>query len=106
MRRSLKVATPSTSLASVVPDRVAPAAGLVPIMTRTTPPGTRLHDASVTVTWIAGEITALALTAAGGGAVNSTCAAARLGLFAGDQVGSEALAAGFVGRVCGAPSAV
>ena len=88
MRRSLKVATPSTSLACVVPDRVAPGAGLVPMASRTTPPGIRLQEASVTVTWSAGEITVLALTAAGGWVVNPTCAAAWLGLYTGDQLGS------------------
>src|SRR2546423_13764146 len=105
MRRSPNVATPSTSLACVVPERVAQGAAPVPAATRTTPPGTRLQEASVTVTWIAGEITALALTVAGGGTVKSTCAGALLGPNAGDQLGSMLSPAVFVSRVWPDPSA-
>ncbi len=89
----------------MVPDRVAPGAGLVPISSRTTPPRTACHDASVTLTWIPGESTSFALTAAGGGMVKSTWAAARLGLYAGDQLGSVLSPEAFVSRVSPDPSA-
>ena len=59
----------------------------------------------MTVIWIAGEITALALTVAGGGAVKSTCAGALLGRYAGDQLGSVLSPGVFVSRVWPDPSA-
>ena len=89
----------------MVPDSVAPGVGLVPISMCTTPPGTGCHEASVTVTWIAGEITSFALTAGGGGIVKSTFAGARLGLYAGDQLGSVLSPEVFVSRVWPDPSA-
>src|SRR2546430_19228 len=77
VRRS-KVATPSTSFTWVVPDSVAPGVGLVPSSSRTTLPGTGAPDASVTETWTAGAITALASIASGGCTVNVSSSGARL----------------------------
>src|SRR6266480_4089058 len=103
MRTSLNVATPLATCALVVPERVAPAVGLVPIASRTLPPATRSPDSSVTVTWRAGEIAAFAHTPAGGWLVNARWAGARPGAL-GDQLGSPSNAGLFVSGVRPDPS--
>ena len=85
-------------------DRVAPGAGLVPIASRTAPLATGSPEASVTLTWTAGEIALVAQTPAGGWVANLTSAGARLGMV-GDQVGPASVATLSVSRVCPEPSA-
>src|SRR6266496_1064622 len=104
MRTSLNVARPSTIRATVVPDRIAPGDGLAPIASRTAPPETPSPEASVTLTWTAGEIALVAQTPPGGWVANLTWAGARLGMV-GDQLGPASVATLSVSRVCPEPSA-